>query len=344
METTLGVLLVASAGLITGTGLWPVKLMRTYQFEHWWLISSISGLFVMPWTITLVTFAHVFEAYRLVPVSTLVMSNLFAMCWGVANVLCGLCMVRIGVALTTAISAGLGASVAVMLPMLFKGSGLFKNTPGIATSAGIGVMIGLGVMLVGMVLAALAGFGRDREFERLRQPSGTFPLGLVMVVISGLMSAGLTLAFVYGQGPIVDSINGLNPGVPAILAMFSVWAVGLLGGSLVCILYAVYLLSRNRSWRVLTANWKETVLSVLMGIQFSMAVVLIGKGMLLLGVFGASVGAGILQGTFMIGGQGLGFIGGEWRGVNGRPRRTMYLAIATLIAAMIIMAYSNTLT
>jgi hypothetical protein len=45
----------------------------------------------------------------------------------------------------------------------------------------------------------------------------------------------------------------------------------------------------------------------------------------------------------MVGGQGLGFISGEWRGVHGVPRRQMYWAIALLIIAAVIMAYSKTL-
>jgi hypothetical protein len=34
----LGVLVVALGGLIMGGGMWPMKLMRLYQFEHWWFI------------------------------------------------------------------------------------------------------------------------------------------------------------------------------------------------------------------------------------------------------------------------------------------------------------------
>ena len=94
----------------------------------------------MPWTITLVAFPHVFDAYRDVPVWTLVASNLFAMSWGVANVLCGLCYVRIGVGLTQAILTGLGVSVAVTLPMIFKGSGLFKDAPDLTSPAGFTVL------------------------------------------------------------------------------------------------------------------------------------------------------------------------------------------------------------
>ena len=44
MTTILGVLVVASGGLIMGSGAWPFKLMRKYQFEHWWFV----GMLVAP--------------------------------------------------------------------------------------------------------------------------------------------------------------------------------------------------------------------------------------------------------------------------------------------------------
>jgi hypothetical protein len=45
----------------------------------------------------------------------------------------------------------------------------------------------------------------------------------------------------------------------------------------------------------------------------------------------------------MTGTQLLGFVSGEWRGVTGKPRVQMYLAIAVLMVAAAIMAYGNTL-
>jgi hypothetical protein len=81
-----------------------------------------------------------------------------------------------------------------------------------------------------------------------------------------------------------------------------------------------------------------------MGINFSLGVALMGKGMLLLGALGASIGFGVQQAMQMLGGQTVGFASGEWRGITGKPRNQMYLAIAVLITAAAIMAYSNTLT
>lgn len=405
MTTLAGALVVGAGGLIMGSSVWPFKLMRKYQFEHWWFISALAGLVVMPWTITLLACPHPFQSLHSVPISAILLGNLFALGWGIANVLCGLCFVRIGVALTGAILAALGASAGAIVPMLLKGSGGFKNAPNLGSPAGYAVLVGVAILLAGVVSASLAGFGRDRALKKLEKTSGGFLGGLIMTVIAGLLSSCINFTFVYSQGPIVAHFSQVEPnqritvaiadqsleytvsnegtvdienlGTVAIAgqsaadaaeqiaerirstqpdarpevrvetgsipANFAVWALALAAGALVNIGYAVHLLNRNKSWHVLTHSAGEFALAVVIGINFSVAVTLMGKGMLLLGALGASVGFGIQQSMQMIGGQGLGFISGEWRGVHGTPRLQMYLAIAILLVAAVVLAYSNTL-
>ena len=71
MATALGLLLVALAGLLMGSVVWPFKLMRKYQFEHWWFVGMFTGLIVLPWAITLTfcpqTLLSRSERYRLWP-------------------------------------------------------------------------------------------------------------------------------------------------------------------------------------------------------------------------------------------------------------------------------------
>jgi hypothetical protein len=411
METVqvLGVLVAAAAGLCMGSSAWSVKTLRRFQFEQWWFLGMLVGLVILPWTVTLMAFPNVFAAYRDVAPSALITSNLFSIAWGVANVLCGMCFIRIGVALTGAILTGLGASVAVTLPMICKGTGLFKQAPDIGSPAGITVLAGVGIMIVGVLLASLAGFGRDRELKKLQATSGSFSGGLIMTIIAGICSAGMSLAFVYSQGPIVARVSMVEAGqtlglvvaqnktltgnyhvsaggtivlkglglvevagmsakaaadriagklglsqqpeadakvsVEAnnILAVFPVNAIALLGGALINLCYPAYLMTKKGTWGILFGGGREIVFTVLGGLQFCLAVILNGKGMLLLGALGASVGAGIQQSMQMVGGQGLGFLSGEWRGVNGKPRWQMYGAIALLLVAMVVMAYANTL-
>jgi len=341
MQHALAVAAVAGAGLFIGGGAWPMKCLRRFQFEHWWFVASATGLIVIPWVMTLTLCPHALAAYASVPAKTLLLANLCALGWGIANVLCGLCFVRIGIALTGAILTGLGVSVGVTLPMVVKGSGLFEQAPDLGSPAGLAVLAGVAVMLIGVAFAAVAGFGRDRALHQSGQKSGRFLGGLIMTAVAGVLSCGLSLAFVYSQGPVVAAIKARGGG--DIPATFAVWAVGILCGALVNVLYPVYLMNKHKSWHVLAETWSEIGLALIIGLNFAIGIALMGQGMLLLGALGASVGFGIQQASQMIGGQGVGFLSGEWRGVHGRPRYQMYSAIALLIAAAAVMAYGNAL-
>jgi hypothetical protein len=461
METVLGILLVVVGGLIMGAGAWPMKLMRTFQFEHWWLLSIFFGLVLGPWAVTLIVFPHIFDILRdPVVQKALITANILALCWGVANILCGLCYVRIGIALTQAILSGLGVSLVVTAPMVFKGSGQFKDAPDLTSRPGLMVLTGVGVMLIGVVFASLAGFGRDKQLDKVQKTSGSFLVGLIMTVIAGITSAGLWLAFGYCQGPIqsristVESDTKINVGVaadkrlcekfqvarddkivvrngasaeavkmsekekeeasakiagalsgrylvaadgsislkdaekdgaaikglepvkvagtnakeaaeklaaalgvpeeseteakvtlttPELLTILPVWATGAFSGAMLNLIYPIFLITKRKTWGVLLTNWKEVGFTAIMGIQTLLALTLPGKGAVMLGALGASVGFGIQQAMQMVGGQGTGFISGEWRGVEGKPRLQMYGSIALLIVASFIMAYSKTI-
>jgi hypothetical protein len=255
--------------------------------------------------------------------------------WGFANVLCGLCYVRIGIALTSVIITGLGAAIGVTLPMVVKGSGLFKDANDPGSAAGLTLFGGVSVMLMGVVLAGLAGAGCDRARQRTDPSSGRFVGGLLMAIFAGVFSAGMGLAFVYGQGPIIQAMK--QEGAGEIPATFSVWAIALLGGALVSLLYPAWLMMKNRSRGVLGRSRKELLLAIVIGANACLAIVLMGAGMRMMGALGASVGLGIQSASWMLGGQGVGFASGDWRGIYGPSRRKMYLAILCLIAAMIIM-------
>ncbi len=340
--TTFGLLLVTLAGIGTGTLAWPIKLMRRFRFEQFWFVGMLVGMLIIPWVMTLSSIPGAVSAYASIDRSLLFKSNVFAFGWGIANVLYAVSVVRIGAALTGAILTGLGIAVGVVVPMVFKGTGLFSQAPSWSSSAGTMVLTGVGIVLLGVGIVTRAGFGREAILKTGQQTSGGFLGGLMMSAIGGLLSCGLSFAFVYSQGPIVEAMERQGGSITS--ANLAVWAVGLLGGVLVNILYPAYLMTKNKSWHVLLSSPGDLILSSLLGIQFIVAVVLMGRGMVLLGVLGASVGFGIQQVMQILGNQGVGFTSGEWRGVSGAPRQQMYAAIMILVVAVVIMAYGNVLT
>lgn len=343
MDSTqlIGLLVVVCAGLFIGSGGWPMKLMRTFQYEHFGFLGMLIGLVIIPWTVTLVACPNALEAYRSVDPWVLVKSNLWSLSWGVANVLCWLCFARIGFCLTGGVLTGIGVSLGVTIPMVFKGSGQFQDAADLTSPAGLTVLAGVGVMLIGVVLTCLAGFGRDRVLQKAEQTSGSFLGGLLMAILAGALSCGLGLAFVYSQGPITAAME--LRGADKISATFAVWAVGAMGGALLNVLYPAFLMTKHKSWGVLFSSPLQFSLAVVIGLNMSIGMVLMGKGMVMLGAMGASIGFGVQQATQMLGSQSVGFLSGEWRGVHGRPRAQIYAAVAVLILAASIMAYGNKL-
>jgi hypothetical protein len=349
-ETLLtGLVVTTLSGLVMGSSPWPLKLMRQFKYEQFAFVSMLFALVALPWGITLISCPAPLATLKTVAPGLLLKANLFSLAWGIAQVLALLCFVRIGVSLTYGILCAIGACVGVLTPMVFKASGVFASAPGLASKAGLTVLGGVAVMLVGVYLASLAGFGREKAMRAAQPPDaaqpasggGGFRLGLLMVVTAGVLSAGWGFAFAYSQGPIIEAMKAR--GAADFPAGIAVWAVALLGAALVNVLYPAWLMTKNKSWGLLAANPREVVLALIYGLLFFIPSALLGKGMLLLGALGASVGFGVVQGTLILGGQALGFLSGEWRGVSGRPRRHIYCAIGVLVLSMVILALGNSL-
>jgi L-rhamnose-H+ transport protein len=342
-ETLLaGIAITVLAGLIMGTSPWPLKLMRRFQYEHFAFVSMLVALVILPWAITLAFCPQPLAALGKVDGGVLLKANGFAFCWGIAQILAMLCFVRIGVSLTYGILCSIGAAVGVIVPMIVKASGVFQQAPDLLSTPGLIIMLGTLIMLAGVVLASLAGAGREECQKSAATPSqgshhaDGFAAGVVMVVLAGVLSVGWGFAFTYSQDSIIHAMT--SHGAADFPAGIAVWAVALLGAAIPNVLYPAMLMTRNKSWGVLAAHPGEAGLSIIYGVLFFVPSALLGQGMLLLGPLGASVGWGLVQGTLILGGQILGFLSGEWRGVGGKPRRQIYAAITLLIAAMVIMA------
>lgn len=347
MEIILGLILVTLAGLGTGTAAWPMKKIKELHFEQYLFVFMLTGIVIYPWIVVLLNVPSPLQVIKTVGLKPLLISNLLSVSWGIANILYLLCVIRIGAALAGAILSALGMSVGVIMPMVLKGSGLFKDAPSIFSQAGVFIVLGLTVLIMGVVLVSVAGFGREkilsgnRSSGEQRKPSESFSGGLLLIILAGILSSGISLAFVYSQGPIIEAVK--HQGASELTANFTVWALGMFGGALINIFYAVFLMTRKKTWNLLFARRDELLYGAIIGFQFIISIVLMGRGMLLLGILGASIGFAIQQSMQVVGNQLVGFLGGEWKGVGGRPRKTMYQAISIILIAVIILAYSNTM-
>ncbi len=336
-----GILTAGLGGSSAGALGWPMKLMKNFKFEQIWLPGMLFGLFILPWGITLIGCPDAINAYLGIDGRVIVKSNLFSLAWGIGNVLMGLSLVRIGSSLSFAILSGIGIPLGVIIPMVFKGSGIFRHAPDLNSPAGMIISGATILMLAGVSLVALAGFGRDKMLRNNNEKPAGFLGGLLMCIISGICSVGPAFAFVYCQEPIRNAM--LERGAAEWPASVAVWAMGMFLGVLVNVIYPIILLTRKKTWHLFKENPKEIGLSCIVGFNLFLSFTLWGLGMLLLGPLGGSLGFGIYFTFQILAAQGLGAISGEWRGCRGKPIKQMIAAIIILVAAAVIMAFAGTL-
>lgn len=341
MSLVSGIIVAGLGGGAAGALSWPMKLQKKFRFEQCWFTGMLFGLFFLPWAVTLIFCPHALGAYASLDPAILVKSNLFSLAWGIGNVLLGISLVRIGASLSFAILSGIGIPLGVIVPMIFKGTGKFQQAADLNSPAGHAILVSTILMLFGVVLVALAGFGRDKMLNKKDGQAGGFLGALIMCVVSGFCSVGPSFAFVYSQEPIRQAM--LTRGAKEWPASIAVWAMGMLLGALVNVVYPALLMYRKRSWGVLGESAGEVGLSLIVGLNLFLAFSLWFSGMLLLGSMGGSVGFGIYFAAQILGAQALGIVSGEWRGVHGTPVKQMSAAVAFLVAAAAIMAYASTL-
>lgn len=327
--------LAVAAGIFVGLSFVPLKCMVRYRFEHWSSLNAFAALVLMPWTLALAFCPDLCGALAQVPCANYAKANLCSLAWGVANVLCGLCLVRIGVSLTMGILTGIGLPVGILLPLVLKGSGQFADSPPLQSSVGL-ALAGVTAMLVfSVVLMAQAGFEREKAYPAACANGGSFKVGLFMAIACGFLQTGLSFAFVYSQGPLMDALRARGAGESGAVA--AVWASSLLGGALVNIAFPFVLAVKRGTLRDFR-SLGDFVRTIVMAALFVMCLLCMGNGMRLLGALGASLGFGLYQGFQTLSSQTVGIFSGEWRNAGRRSRVRMTAAVLLMLAAVTGMA------
>src|SRR5580704_12470394 len=131
-----GCVLVIFAGLLQGTFILPMTLVKEWAWEHTWATFSLLGMLVLNWIITLLLLPNIFEIYRIAPSRDLAVLALFGIGWGAGAVLFGLGMDRLGMALGYPIIMGLIAGLGAVVPLLIFFPETFVTTKGAILLAG----------------------------------------------------------------------------------------------------------------------------------------------------------------------------------------------------------------
>ncbi len=312
------------AGVLAGTCMLPMKFARRWSWENTWLVFSIVSLVILPWGLALAIVKNLFAVYAALPHSAFIPPVLFGAGWGIAQVLFGLSIARLGMALGYAIVIGLGALLGTLIPLFVQHSDIA------ASRRGALVFSGIAVMLLGIAMASWAG--------RKREAAATSKYGsaLALAILCGLLAPMLNYAFAFGDS-IADQAVRLGNSREA--AGYAVWPIALLGGLAPNICYAAFLLSRNRTWSSFRNTLRPDIwCGIAMGILWMGAMAVYGVSSVYLGVLGTSAGWALFQIFMIMTANGSGLLTAEWQGAPVPAKWGMALSLLLLVLATALIA------
>jgi L-rhamnose-H+ transport protein len=324
-----GIAGVLLGGFLNGSWVLPMKRLPKWRWENTWLAFSILGLIVIPWAVALATVPQLGEVVQSTSGTALTKVLVFGFGWGLGNILFGLGVSRLGMAVGYGIILGLIAPIGTFLPLLV----LYPER--LWTRQGLALLIGTVLVVVGILFCAVAGRRREQEAKTLApMVQAGFMIGLVICIASGILSPMLNFAFVFGEE---FQRRALEGGAHASMAANGIWAFTLTAGFVANGGYAVYLLVKNRTWQFFSraqaplAYW---IGAGLMGVLLFGSFMAYGAGAMALGPLGGIVGWPLFMSMSLITSNVLGALTGEWAGASRRSYGYSLVGIGLLILAI----------
>jgi L-rhamnose-H+ transport protein len=305
----------------------PMTLLRHWQWENSWLVFSLVALLIVPWSLALFLIPELLAIYLSMPAVRFVEPVLCGVGWGLAQVLFGLTIARLGLALGYGIVMGFVSVLGTLIPLAAQERTRYESNPLI--------FWGVGAMALGIAASGWAGRLRERAC-RAQQDRRSIAYGpaLTLAVTCGLLSPMLNYAFVFSE-PIRSAT--LQRGTSAAIAGYAIWPIVLTAGFLPNVAYSVYLLRKNQTGRLF--KYREDVTpATVMGILWMGSLALYGMSTARMGDLGTSVGWGIVQAVALITATILGALRREWAGAGQNAAGLRLAGVGLFMIAIFLMA------
>jgi L-rhamnose-H+ transport protein len=335
-DTTAGLALLLIAGITNASFTLPMKYTRRWAWENTWLVWTIFALLILPPVASFLTVPNLRQVYAEVGPALVLIVAAFGAGWGVAQVLFGLAVDAIGIALTFSIVLGMSAAIGSIIPLIrLHPEKVFSN-------GGLGVMLGVALVLVGVVICAVAGRRRETAIgvAGAKDGSASHKRGLMFAIGSGLGAAMVNLGLAFG-GPLLVSAQRM--GADPVWAPNAAWLPVMLAGSIPNLAYCIYLLRKNKT----ASRYSEGGTGVYWVLAFIMAVFWFGSTSLYgiasgkLGSWGTILGWPLFMSLIVITASVLGILTGEWKNAGKKPLQIQLCGVAVLVLAVFVLSAAS---
>jgi L-rhamnose-H+ transport protein len=355
MNPILGVLFHWLGGLASGSFYVPYKGVKKWSWETYWLAGG-----GFSWILAPIFFAFMMtEGTRTVIFqqswSTLGWTYFFGALWGAGGLTFGLSMRYLGMSLGMGVALGFCAAFGTLLPPLFKAFIPAIPVPETlgqiaSTTAGLFTLAGVGLCLVGIAIAALAGFAKEKEMsdedKKKSVAEFNFSKGILVATFSGIMSAcfsfALTASAPIGEASAAAGTAVIWSGLPKLVVV-------LLGGFTTNCIWCVWLNIKNRSGREYLATTgpegeipraKNWFFSALAGVTWYFQFFFYTMGETQMGAFGFASWT-MHMASIIIFSTLWGVYFNEWKGASKKVHLLISFGIFTLILSTVVIGYGT---
>ena len=361
MQVILGIIFHFIGGFASGSFYIPYKKVRGWHWESFWIVGGLFSWLIVPPLAAWLTIPGFADIIRGTGISTLGVTYLFGLLWGIGGLTYGLGVRYLGVSLGSSIILGLCMVFGALIPSIYydfspvAGKDTFSMM--IGSKWGLTVLAGLLVCVIGIIICGKAGMMKEKQLNvAATDPHGSvakaeykFGLGMFVSIVSGVLSACFNFGLEAGQSMAAvanDAWKAANPGQGEFLYRNNVIYVVLLWGGLTTnFIWCMILNARNKSFgdysNKKTPLFSNYLFSALAGTTWFLQFFFYGMGESKLGN-GAS--SWILHMAFIILVSSMwGIALKEWKGVSKRAFATILTGIATIIVSVLLVGYGNSL-
>ncbi len=341
MNPFFGVFLHALGGFAAGSFYVPLKKVKKWSWESYWIVNGVFSWVLMPTFVAYLVVPDVGGVLSAAPSASLFWAYFFGVLWGVGGLTFGLTMRYLGMSLGMAVALGMTATFGTLIPPLYFGE-FFAL---LARSSGLITLGGILVTLIGIAVTGWAGMVKDRELPEDVKKAGVkefnFMKGVWVALFAGIMSACMAFGIAAGK-PIAEA--ALEGGTPLLWQNTPVFIVIFAGGFTTNALWCLYLNLKNRSFSdyldVRGGLGLNYVFAAAAGITWYFQFMFYGMGATQMGRY--DFASWSIHMAFIIAFSTLwGIATREWIGSSPRVMRILYGGLSLLVLSVVVIGYGN---
>jgi len=243
MNTLVGLFIIALGSMGQSSSYVPIKKVKTWAWESFWLVQGIFAWLVFPYLGALLAVPEGHSLWEVLSAGegAALEALFYGALWGVGGLTFGLSMRYLGVALGQSIALGTCSAFGTLIPAMMIGTDLFSGK-------GLVLLIGVSIAIAGIAVIGYAGSLRSKNMTAEQKVAAVkdFALGkgLLVALLAGVMSACFSLGLEAAEPIKIAAIelgsSALFAGLPAILMIT-------LGGFITNAVYCIFQNVKNKT-------------------------------------------------------------------------------------------------